>query len=251
MDNKFKEIKDICITFIVAIIFMALASLLKVNNIIIQYFLENVMPLLIMASGVVINKPSVYLKYFTFRRKNKNIQLSFTLKYSEFLISNTDEYKKIIDRFLEKYTGDIKILRQKVGSEVCTTSFAINSVNYEINYDDIGESLTLFIASQLNYKNFFDKIEKAVETVTDIAGSSHLNFNRCFTKINIEFFEEKDKISNPFFKKIYKGFNLNSAEIKFTTKENTTVRLTNNCIGFISNGSSSQLIKDMKKTIFI
>ncbi|MCI1478087.1 MAG: hypothetical protein LKH93_06750 [Clostridium beijerinckii] len=252
MENKFKEIKDIIFSFVVAVVVMKIGSLLKINNEIIQYFVTKVMPLLIMTYTVIKNKPSVYLKYFTFRKKSKNIQFNFILKYSEIIIDDKSEYKNIIDKFIEKYKGgDIKILRQNIGSEVCITSFIINSVNYEINYDDIGESLELIITSQLNYRNFFDKVEKAASVITDISAASKLKFNREFTKINIDYLDDKELISNPFFKKVYTGFDLKSAEIKFITKKNTTVRLGNSCIGFTSNENATELIKDMKTIISI
>ncbi|NFT07911.1 hypothetical protein FDF26_12720 [Clostridium botulinum] len=251
MQGKFKEKKDVIIPSIIAIIFMALGSALKIDNKIIEYLISNVIPILIMTVTIILNKPSVYLKYFTFTKKNKNIKLGFTLKYSNIKIDDMLEYKNIINGFISKYTGDIKILRQNIGNEVCLTSFIINAVNYEINYDDVGESLTILITSQLNYKGFFDKIEKAIETITDIAGKSKLVFNRSFTKISIEFLENKENLSNPFFKKIYLGFNVRYAEFKFITKKDTTVMLTNSCINFISNESATQLIKDIRNFIFI
>lgn len=251
MDSKFKELQDIIVPCIAAIMIMILGSLLNIENDIIQYLVTNVLPILIVTWGIIINKPSVYLKYFTFKRKSKNIKLGFMLKYCNVNIEDKDEYRNIINKFLDSYSGDIQILRQNIGSEVCITSFMINSVNYEIDYDDVDQSIILSINSQLNYKNFFEKISKAVNNMADIAGDSLLKFTRSFTKINLEFLNDNNEISNPFFLKIYSGFNIKSAGIKFKTKNNTIVQITNNCIIFTSDKNASELILDMKNIIFI
>ena len=250
-ENKFKEIIDVVISFIVAVCFMILGSLLKFNNNIIEFFLSNVMPAFIIALTLIKNKPSVYLKYFTLKKRSRNIQLSFILKYSDFHIDNTNEYKDIVNSFIDKYSGNVRILKQNVGSEVCISSFIINSVNYEINYDDVGETLSLLIASQLSYKSFFDKVDKATNTMTDIASASNRNFIRAFTKVTLEFLGNNNEITNPFFRTIFNGFNVKSADIKFKTKNNTTVQLNNNCIIFTSVENSNELISEIKKIISI
>lgn len=251
MNSKFKELKDTIFPCIIAIAIMLLGSLLNINNNIIEYLVTNVLPIFIITWGIIINKPSVYLKYFTFKRRSKNIKLGFMLKYCNITIKDQDEYRNIINSFLDNYSGDIQILRQNIGSEVSVTTFIINSVNYEIDYDDVDQSMILSINSQLNYKNFFEKINNAVNNMTDITSNSSLKFTRSFTKITLEFLNDNNEISNPFFLKIYSGFNVKSAKIKFKTKNNTTVQLTNNCIIFVSNKNISELILDMKKIIFI
>lgn len=252
MKDILKEIKDIIISASLSIAVMILGDLFVVDNRITNYIISKILPILIMTVTVILNKPSLILKYFTFSKKSKNVKFTFELQYKDINIEDIDTYKKIVDNFIEGYKdANVRILRQKVGSEVCITSFAINSVNYDINYDDIDESLTIIINSQLNYRNFFDKVKKAVDVLNDLTGKSKVSFNRSFTKIIIEFLNDENKIKNPFFRKIYNGFNLKSANTIITTKQSTTVRLTNNCISFISNNSADKLIDDIKSVISI
>ena len=133
MINKFKEIKDIFFSSGIALLLMIICPLFDIKNDIVQYLISNVIPILIVTATVILNKPSVQLKYCTFKRRNKNIKLDFTLKYSDMKIKDSNEYKNLVKEFINNYKGDIKILRQNTGSEVCVTSFNIDGINYNID----------------------------------------------------------------------------------------------------------------------
>lgn len=248
--------KDIIIGFISAVVVSTIGHFSEINSNLFSFLVENVIPLSIITFTVAHNKPLLIAKTTSLKCRNKDVLLKLKLRFEEIDLSDENIFNKFILDFKSQYENRI-IRNQKieVGDYINTAIISIDSILYEFNYSQQDMCLELLISTQIRYKRFFRIAEDVINALKEvICTSKNIDYQNQDIFIEIKFIDRsEDRIKNPFFKKIYGGFNIKNARLNYTTDKNTTVEFLSDSIIFssISAKKDIYILDDIKREVML
>ncbi|WP_353096404.1 hypothetical protein [Tissierella praeacuta] len=199
--------------------------------------LVNSIPVIIPTFYMWVRTPRNYLKVMCIR--SINIKYKIDIRIDECQITD-DHFKEIRKNLLSLDQSDQgRILKESFEEILCTSSLEVDTGVIDLAYEIDEKSLIISSRNKIKYKLFFkisEDLLKQVQLVFINNEGISCNSNKIIARIKIEFIDkEKTDSKNPFWERLFYGFNNKIVSFKYKTRNDNSVLISTDTIEFIGN----------------
>ncbi|MBS4535607.1 hypothetical protein GOQ29_08215 [Clostridium sp. D2Q-14] len=241
--------KDLVIKTIVILIAYIGIQLFNIDDPVANAYL-NLIPIAIPTIYMWYNAPKNYLKIMSIF--NTNVKYEFNISIKDVIISE-NHFKNLVKSLTElDYSNEGRVVTDSYGKLMFKSNIQVNAGTIELEYYISNKTIILKTKSIAKYKFFFDFAENILNKVLNLFGSNVgvcYNNDNILSKIKITFIDKKKvDTKNPFWKKIFHGFNKKIISFTYQGKNNSKILISNDSIE-LTNSDIKCIKEDIKSEL--